>query len=122
MLQSALNRSVLSLQPLIRGLKSTTAPLPSDAAHLKGSWFEEEVHSLLTQWGATSYLVGSSGDRGVDIRGSWKLQEGHQVPLVVQCKNEQRKTSSRHLREFSGVLGKEGKLPLISLPVLVLKC
>ncbi|KAG5519897.1 hypothetical protein PMAC_000174 [Pneumocystis sp. 'macacae'] len=62
--------------------------------------------------------VGGTNDYGIDLRGTWYYgeQTRYQCPIIIQCKNEQKKTGTRYVREMEGVLSSENNdtLGLIS--------
>jgi len=52
------------------------------------------------------WKCGGPGDRGVDFRGVWTLQE-RQVNILGQCKCYKRKLGPVHFRELEGTLSHE---------------
>ena len=70
----------------------------------KGSQYELQVMQLLSHYSFNLIRVGSSGDKGIDLRGRWLLtKENHWVDVVVQCKNYKKPVGPCSLRELESV-------------------
>jgi hypothetical protein len=66
--------------------------------------FESDTVSALSRLGFSIQRCGGTNDHGVDFRGEWTLDGQHSFHVLGQCKNEAKPCSSRHIREFLGVL------------------
>lgn len=85
------------------------------------SLYQKLVISFLSTHGADVTRSGRSGDRGIDFSGHWNFppfsilnarSNSISLPIIGQCKRLVRSgVSSRHLRDFSGVLT-SSSLPL----------
>lgn len=85
----------------------------------RGTLYEYTVlETLSTLYGFQLYRTGGADDRGIDLRGTWRLPT---VPtssnaatdhatlsedvkrVVIQCKHEAKKIGPRHVRELNGI-------------------
>jgi hypothetical protein len=71
--------------------------------NLLGKKFERECKRILELVGFHNVRVfGKAGDRGVDGKADFHVQELFKMSFYFQCKNTQDKTGSRSIREFRG--------------------
>ncbi|KAI8899746.1 hypothetical protein BC833DRAFT_584484 [Globomyces pollinis-pini] len=68
-----------------------------------GSYFERVVLHTVSTLGMRMEKVGGMGDKGVDLRGFLELGS-NRFPIIIQCKHEARKTSTKYIRELEGTL------------------
>ena len=67
----------------------------------RGTIHEYSVLEALKPYRFRLTRTGGSDDKGVDLKGIWKL--GTEIPVVIQCKNEAKKIGPRYIREMSGM-------------------
>ena len=68
----------------------------------RGRRYEYAISDIFKAYNAKVWRTGGSGDRGVDLRGYWQLND-QVVDFVVQCKDVKR-ASLEHLRSFASVV------------------
>lgn len=83
----------------------------------RGTMYEYTVLQALTQIRFDLYRTGGADDKGIDLRGTWRLLDedddddddedreiaNHAIPVVCQCKNEAKKIGPKHVRELCGI-------------------
>eukprot|EP01138_Halocafeteria_seosinensis_P000674 gb/GECG01000690.1/.p1 GENE.gb/GECG01000690.1/~~gb/GECG01000690.1/.p1 ORF type:complete len:219 (+),score=26.77 gb/GECG01000690.1/:1-657(+) len=76
-----------------------------------GSTFESTVQERLKRWGINLTKTGGPNDKGIDLEGVWALNSNESqetvstgIPVVIQCKNETKKTGVGELRSLEGAL------------------
>ncbi|KND02182.1 uncharacterized protein SPPG_02671 [Spizellomyces punctatus DAOM BR117] len=113
-LRSYGHTSTESLTPNVARLPSTVDV---------GTRFEEDTLRCLSRYGIDLRRVGGADDKGVDLRGRWRLPKeggvdpalsspGHhggflEFPIIVQCKKERTKLGPKYFRELEGTLARE---------------
>ena len=79
----------------------------------RGLAYEKHVQAVLERIGVLTQSTGGSADGGIDLHGTWRIRipDHHQVqlPVVIQCKNEQKKCGIQYIREFETVLHRQPK-------------
>lgn len=118
--------------PSIRARSASTGPshgsLSAFLAHAKrtnldrtsttfaGTFYEYATQSLLRRYGFELDRVGGRGDRGVDLRGVWKIATEDitageeqrktqlKIPVIIQCKRLKSKVGPNLIRELEGAL------------------
>ncbi len=76
----------------------------------RGRSFEQTVLQALTQLRFDLVQVGGKDDRGIDLRGFWRLDDTL-APVVVQCKDfPTRPIQPQSLREFLGAMEREKRI------------
>ena len=71
-----------------------------------GRHFEKATVQALRRLAFDLSMCGGPKDKGVDFRGTWRLQSSC-VPVVGQCKKYRKRLGPRHVRELEGALGRE---------------
>jgi Required for respiratory growth protein 7 len=90
---------------------SKNSNLSPTSTYYKGTLFEYQVQAVLRACNICLHRVGGTDDRGIDLRGRWVLPphtnyaEG--IPVVAQCKAEQRPMGPKYLRELEGATAGE---------------
>ncbi|KAK9324254.1 hypothetical protein V1517DRAFT_64563 [Lipomyces orientalis] len=80
--------------------------LPVNTTYFVGTVYEYVVLESLTR-SARMRLEhsGGTGDNGVDLRGTMSTYESEKkIPVIIQCKYEQKKPGARFFRELEGSL------------------
>lgn len=67
-----------------------------------GSAYEKYCAILLRKYRFELQVVGSSGDRGIDLLGRWCIPDHSIVSIAAQCKYISKKLASSVCREFEG--------------------
>ncbi|KTW30968.1 uncharacterized protein T551_01520 [Pneumocystis jirovecii RU7] len=93
--------------------------LNPQSPYYKGVFYEYIVQNTLQRYNMDLKHVGGANDHGIDLRGNWYYrgkQTRYQCPVIIQCRNEQKKTGTQCVREMEGVLSTESNntLGLIS--------
>jgi hypothetical protein len=93
-----------------------------------GTYYEYATQALLRRYGFEVDRVGGRGDRGVDLRGVWRIRTATaggdpagtdsdsssktenqtEVPVIVQCKRLKSKVGPNLIRELEGALAGRG--------------
>jgi hypothetical protein len=88
-----------------------------------GTYYEYATQTILRRYGFNLDRVGGRGDRGVDLRGSWRIATGPEettgvktaehkteleIPVIVQCKRLKSKVGPNLIRELEGALAGRG--------------
>ena len=85
-----------------------------------GTYYEYVTQALLRKYGFELTRVGGRGDRGVDLKGIWRIVTAGgptkkdkvelEIPVVVQCKRLKGKVGPNLIRELEGAVatGKKG--------------
>lgn len=82
------------------------------SAVARGRAFEAAARKRLALLGMDLAAVGSAGDRGVDLVGTWSVAGRDAVPVVVQCKRLGRALAPRDVRELVGVVSDDAREPI----------
>ncbi|KAI9099924.1 hypothetical protein DFS34DRAFT_579049 [Phlyctochytrium arcticum] len=114
-LARTLQRRLFSQIACESGISSVKSPTSAVAV---GREFELDTLWCLQQYGMQLHRVGGADDKGVDLRGRWKLiksrthqqsSEAVEYRVIVQCKKENKRTGPKYLRELEGTLGRESE-------------
>ncbi|KAG5440176.1 hypothetical protein PCANB_001745 [Pneumocystis canis] len=84
--------------------------LDLQSTYYKGVFYEYIVQKTLRKYNIELWREGNTNDHGIDLRGIWYYGIGktkYLYPVIVQCKNEQKRMSSKYVREMEGVLSNE---------------
>ncbi|ORY85677.1 hypothetical protein BCR37DRAFT_333632, partial [Protomyces lactucae-debilis] len=74
-------------------------PLDRASTVFRGTLYEYAVLECLRQHSFDVFRTGGADDKGIDLRGHWRLP----IPVVIQCKHEVKKMGPRVVREVGGI-------------------
>jgi hypothetical protein len=98
---------------------AASTSLSTTSTYYVGTLYEYIVAIALEKFNMTLRRCGGNDDRGIDLRGGWGLvDEQRTIPMIVQCKAEQRKLGPKYVRELEGASLKEGPDTLTLLATL----
>src|SRR5277367_896322 len=101
---------------------ATSTNLSTKSTYYVGTLYEYTVLNALRKFNICLHRTGGTDDRGVDLRGRWLLpthtEYSDGIPVVVQCKAEQRPTGPKYLRELEGATSAEEHGTLVLLATL----
>lgn len=72
----------------------------------KGTFYEYTAIEVLSAYNLSLYRSGGASDQGIDLRGTWKLPHVL-LPVVLQCKHEEKKIGPKYIRELGGAVERE---------------
>ena len=101
---------------------ANSTSLSTKSTYYVGTLYEYTVLRALRKFNICLYRTGGTDDKGVDLRGRWILPShgnyADGIPIVVQCKAEQRPVGPRYLRELEGATAAEGPETLLLLAIV----
>ncbi|KAK9467698.1 hypothetical protein V1512DRAFT_259836 [Lipomyces arxii] len=101
-----------SLESFLVHAKSTG--LATQSTYYVGTLYEYVVQrALATSANMDLEHSGGAGDNGIDLRGSMPVPNAHKsIPVIVQCKFENKNPGVRYVRELDGCLTSYSKITL----------
>jgi hypothetical protein len=101
---------------------ATSTNMNSKSTYYIGTLYEYTVLQALRKFNFCLHRTGGTDDKGVDLRGRWILPSHKSysdgIPLVIQCKAEQRPIGPKYLRELEGATAGEPPDTLVLLATL----
>jgi hypothetical protein len=101
---------------------ATATGLSPKSTYYVGTLYEYTVLRALREFNIVLHRTGGTDDKGVDLRGRWILPHhqtyAHGIPVVVQCKAENRPMGPRYFRELEGATAAEEDVTLVLLATL----
>jgi hypothetical protein len=96
--------------------------LSPKSTYYVGTLYEYTVLRALREFNIVLHRTGGTDDKGVDLRGRWILPYhstyAHGIPVIVQCKGENRPMGPRYFRELEGATAAEEDDTLVLLAAL----
>ncbi|GAO45922.1 hypothetical protein SAICODRAFT_90186 [Saitoella complicata NRRL Y-17804] len=82
--------------------------LSQETTVYRGTLYEYTVQTVLRRLNFLLRRCGGADDRGIDLRGSWYLQnDADPLRVIVQCKSLNRKIGPNLVREMEGAIANE---------------
>jgi Protein of unknown function (DUF2034) len=101
---------------------ASATSLSPKSTYYVGTLYEYTVLRALREFNIVLHRTGGTDDKGVDLRGRWILPHhqtyAHGIPVVVQCKAENRPMGPRYFRELEGATAAEEDGTLVLLATL----